>query len=618
MRMENFNDLLEQLQTGDESVRLEAKTAEEIGKSIIETVSAFSNEPGLGGGHLILGVRKQFTDSNAPLYEIVGIKDPDKIQLELATQCSDKTLSSSVRPQMEVHQVNGKNVISVFIPEAQPHEKPVFISGRGLPKGAFRRIGSADVVCTNEDLVLLYSLRSNQSFDATAVEDSSVDDLDPRAIQEYRRARAELNPGAIELEYDDADLLYALGATTKAKNGIPTLAGMLLFGRAAALRRFFPLTRVDYIRVSGREWVRDPENRFDTLDLREPLMLLVRRVVSQILDDIPKAVKVDALQRREVSQLPFVVVREAVVNALMHRNYRVNQPVQIIRYSNRLEIRNAGYSLKPEEQLGVPGSVSRNPRIAEVLHEAGLAETKGSGIRAMRDRMRSANLILPAFESDREKDQFTLTLLLHNLASPGDLRWLEQFKDLGLTSEDVQALLFLREVGAITNSDYGNINTVEKLVANKGLQRLQDFGLIEQKGRGATAFFVLTDRVMPESDDEVLTPSHEDISSPDKPISSPDKPESSPGNRFRPLLPPVLETRLKQIGQRTNPRKMQTIIVELCKWQPMRLEQIADLLQRNKNYVQEKYLKPLIDQGILEYVYPEKPTHPQQTYRIKG
>ena len=123
---------------------------------------------------------------------------------------------------------------------------------------------------------------------------------------------------------------------------------------------------------------------------------------------------------------------------------------------------------------------------------------------------------------------------------------------------------------------------------------------------------------MPESDEEILIPSHEDISSPDKPKNSPDKPISSPDNRLRQLLPPVLETRLKQIGQRANPSKVQTIIVELCKWQPMRLEQIADLLQRNKNYVQEKYLKPLIDQGILEYVYPENPTHPQQTYRIKG
>ena len=86
------------------------------------------------------------------------------------------------------------------------------------------------------------------------------------------------------------------------------------------------------------------------------------------------------LQAERNTGMPEKVIREAIVNALIHRTYRVNQPVQIIRYTNRIEIINPGFSLKSEDSLGEPGSVLRNPFISAVFHETNIAETKGSGI----------------------------------------------------------------------------------------------------------------------------------------------------------------------------------------------------------------------------------------------
>src|SRR5262245_24497750 len=108
----------------------------------------------------------------------------------------------------------------------------------------------------------------------------------------------------------------------------------------------------------------------------------------------------------------------------MHRSYRTFQPVQIIRYSNRIEIKNPGYSLIPDERLGEPGSRTRNPKIACTLHEMGFAETKGTGIRVMREAMATANLTPVLLESDRGRDEFTLRLLVHHLFSPEDIKWL--------------------------------------------------------------------------------------------------------------------------------------------------------------------------------------------------
>lgn len=73
----------------------------------------------------------------------------------------------------------------------------------------------------------------------------------------------------------------------------------------------------------------------------------------------------------------------------------MNQSIQIIRYSNRIEIHNPGYSLKPQDDWGEPGSMLRNPRISEIFHDTNLAETKGTGIGAMRRLMKEAGLMPP-------------------------------------------------------------------------------------------------------------------------------------------------------------------------------------------------------------------------------
>ena len=107
------------------------------------------------------------------------------------------------------------------------------------------------------------------------------------------------------------------------------------------------------------------------------------------------------------------VIRQALANAVMHRCYQEHSPVQIIRYSSRIEIFNPGYSLKDMASPGTPGSRLLNPVIAAVLHELNWAETKGSGIRTMRRMAGGAGLPLPEFASDRQKNEFKVTLFLH-------------------------------------------------------------------------------------------------------------------------------------------------------------------------------------------------------------
>ena len=153
--MKTARILFEELNSGDENVKIEAKRSSEVGKSILETVCAFANEPDLGGGYLLLGaVRKGFDEQGFPIYEPENISNPDKVQSDLANQCAS-VFNIRLRPQIKQETFEGKTVIIVKVEEVPAAHKPVYFENKGLPQGAYRRIGSTDQRCTEEDFLFI-------------------------------------------------------------------------------------------------------------------------------------------------------------------------------------------------------------------------------------------------------------------------------------------------------------------------------------------------------------------------------------------------------------------------------------------------------------------------------
>ncbi len=628
----SVRDLLQQLYTLDEQERIEAKTCSDVGKSIMETVCAFANEPGLDGGYLLLGIAP--APDLPERYKIVGIANPDKILNDLHSNCRNQ-FNHPLRIRAQTEHIDDKNVVMIYVPEAQTADKPIFFKNKPLPASAWRRGPNGDYQCHEDDLAQLFQARTINSFDETVLEQGEISDIDSDAVAEFRKERAAINPNAEELRWEDPELLLALNCLKQHRGTLkPTVAGILLFGTKQALRRSFPMVRVDYIRVPGKEWVEDPEHRFTSIDLRDPLFRLLNRATAAILDDLPKSFRLPegSLKRHEQPVIPVRVIREALVNALMHRNYHVNQPVQIIRYANRLEIRNPGYSLKALEQLGEPGSRPRNPHIAAVLHETPFAETKGSGIRTMRNLMEAAGLTPPLFESNRSDDLFKATYLFHHFLSEEDIAWLASFKPLSLEDDEARALVFVRETGKITNFDYRSINKVDTLTASQRLGHLRDLGLLLQRGKGPATFYLLFDHSIASSvvapDLFSQAPPKDQSQQPQKQSDNIDGLAVNPGlypesNALYPQpeklypeldalypflqeIPQRLRDDVLQLSQRTSPERLRDLIIRLCRHRHWQAEELSLLLNRDKSYLVKFYLRPLRQAGVLKYV--------QQTY----
>jgi ATP-dependent DNA helicase RecG len=617
--MRTAEDLLQELTALDESHRIEAKQARQVDRSVMETICAFANEPGLGGGYLLLGVKRDQEDLFTNAYNIDGIDNPDKIQSDLASQCAT-VFNRPLRPRVSVEVLNDKTVIVVYVPEAAPTEKPIFIQNLGLPRGAYRRVGPTDQEGSEDDLIALYAGHQVDTFDAALLPDAEMDDIDPSAIDDYRQQRRAINPDAEELAWSNDDLLRSLGCAKRDNGKLkPTVAGIVLFGTTMALRRCFPMMRIDYIRVPGRQWVENPDHRFDTLEIRAPLFTAIRRATNTVRDELIQSFSLPegALAREDEPTLPLRVIREAIVNAVMHRSYRIHGAIQIIRYVNRLEIRNPGHSIKAEEQLGEPGSETRNPRIAAALHEVNIAETKGSGIRAMRELMLANDLLPPTFESSRRPDQFVATFLFHHFLGPDDLAWLRQLTQEAISDEESRALVFVRELGAIDNAAYRAINRTDTLNASGHLRRLRDLDLLEMKGAGSRTYyipgprFLAAQRVLPVEKPRAIPDSHQPNENSHQVSPNSNQPQMT--------IPAELAARISALSSKPRRNVLRSLIVDLCRLQALSARELATILRgREHKPLVRDYLSPMVNEGVLAYTIPEMENHPDQRYTAPG
>ena len=310
------------------------------------------------------------------------------------------------------------------------------------------------------------------------------------------------------------------------------------------------------------------------------------------------------------------------------------------------------------DDWGEPGSMLRNPRISEIFHDTNLAETKGTGIGAMRRLMKEAGLMPPTFESNHEANKFTARLLLHHFLSKENMEWLAQYAEFGLVNEQKLALVFVREVGAIDNATYRQLDSsITHARARLEIHKLCDLGFIEKKGQGRSTYYIRTSKVVSLGErlrpqDERLLPQHGTLGEKIPPQSKRIPPQHGTlgekippqhgtlgkkippqGEKIPPQhgtfeiesqtksrnellreLPKGLQERVAKLGKWASREKVSQLLVDLCAFKPYSYEELALIIQRAAKPMKDKYIKPLRLANKLFYWIPEMINHPLQKY----
>jgi ATP-dependent DNA helicase RecG len=457
---------------------------------LYESLSAFANRP--GGGVILLGLDENLT------FQVVGVRDAHRI-IEETSNLAAEGMEPALRPEFTLAEVEGKPVVAIEVFEVALEQKPCFYKAAGLQSGAYIRVGNTNRQMSGYEVFSYLSARAQPVFDAEPVGEAVLEDLDRERLEEYIRKlrRARLDAPYLNRSFDE--LLKQLRIVREVDGALqPTLGGLLMFG--VYPQTFEPqlvITFLHYYGIDEAERTPRGERFLDNRKFEGSIPDMVEAAVNYVMASIRKSSLIEGLLRRDIPEYPEEAVREAVVNAVAHRDYSPyvrGSYIQIRLLADRLEVQSPGglYGNVTEETLEEEQS-TRNRVLMRLMEDAHLVENRGSGIRAMLDAMRRLNLQPPRFQDRRSS--FLVTFRNHTLMGPEAIAWLNRFADRPLNDRQRLALVYLRYNAQLTNSDYQRLNRVDPVTAGRELRGLVQAGLLGQHRTRRWAYYTIASEV---------------------------------------------------------------------------------------------------------------------------
>ncbi|HLB48655.1 MAG TPA: ATP-binding protein [Anaerolineales bacterium] len=346
------------------------------------------------------------------------------------------------------------------------------------------RMGAGNRPLAGDEIRQLAATKSAADFEAEAVPGAKRDDLDDELVAEYIDKREVRQRRPVTGTPDDVlKEIYALDFA-----GNPTICGLLLFGKNPP--QFLPQSGIVFVKFIGAE--PRGEDGLAGYGRREeisgPLARVIERAWQVVYEEMAMGAVVKGLERQDITEYPPFAVREALVNAVCHRDYRLRgRRIEIRMYSDRMEVISPG---------GLPGFItvdnlveehfSRNPRLVNGLFQWGYIEELGLGI----DRM-IEELVQHGHPPPRFKDQpysFAVTLFnARERKAASAAPWTKSMNE-----RQARALTYIREHGSITNRDYQTIcPDVSPETLRIDLADLVDRGILLKVGAKKGTYYIL-------------------------------------------------------------------------------------------------------------------------------
>ncbi|MBC7259634.1 MAG: DeoR family transcriptional regulator [Chloroflexi bacterium] len=357
----------------------------------------------------------------------------------------------------------------------------------GLPRAYavqgkfYARAGARNQVLGPREVRRLMLERGEVGFESQVPPAARLEDLDQAKVARYLAALQ-------GLVADTPEQTLLLRGCLAERDGalVPTYAGILLFGKHP--ERFCRNSEIIAVRYLGDAM----DDEFVREDIRDTLPEQIRRAEAFLVSHMRRGVRINGLARDEETEYPLKAVREAIVNAVAHRDYTIRgDSIRIAMFSNRIEFYSPGR---------LPGHVtlqnivserfSRNEVIVQVLSDLGFIERLGYGIDRMIRLMLERGLPAPEFEETANGFKVTLRGPAGRFVAtrPDARRW----PLLHLNPRQHQALEYIAQNGRITNREFQELAPdVSPETIRRDLADLVDKGLLLKIGEKRATYYIL-------------------------------------------------------------------------------------------------------------------------------
>lgn len=448
-----------------ESTTVEWKQSLAEKDDIIKTIAAFANTE---GGKIFVGV----SDAG----ELKGIA-LGKGAIENFTNAIHQNLDPMLHPKITPLKIIGKQILVVDVVRSM--DKAVLAFGR-----PYKRVGKSTVKMSKAEYerLILEKHKAELSFDSQPCKGAKAADISKEKLLAFIKKAKEERGLGVSPQAPVMDILSRLKLTTKDKK--ITNAAILLFGKDP--QDFFLQAELKAIRFRGYDVTGE---MIDFKTIGADAITLLEKAENFIFEHIPMKAWIESgkLQRQEKWLYPPKAIREALANALAHRDYRSSAKVQVRIFDDRMEIWNPGI-LPPEltfEKLKrTHESVPSNPLIARAFFWIKYAEEVGTGTNKIVQWCKKWGLADPRFEE--AGGSFVVTF---RHAGFND----DQLTKMGLNDRQMKSISYLRENKSITSRIYGELNGIGKVSAVKDLNEMVQIGLLKAVGKGRALKYVLAE-----------------------------------------------------------------------------------------------------------------------------
>lgn len=401
-----------------ESVRIEFKEGWNP-SSIYRSICAFANDlDNLGGGYILVGVEEKDGIAVRP---VKGINENqlDAIQKDIIGY--NNLIMPFYAPKISVEQVDGKSVLVIWVPTGQerPYKVPEDIVAKQKNHKPFIRYATSSIEAKGDLLDELNALKDRTPFDERGNTILKTSDISMALVRDHlstvgSRLAETMFSQPMDVTLEQMNLMTGPKECRMIKN----VAAMMFCER---LESFFPMSRVEIVLF--------PKGRIDNPDLFIEIPQ-IKGTVPQMINKTLDFIKINILREtivkpknqaesRRIWNYPYQAVEEAVVNALYHRDYKVNEPVEIVIEPARISI--LSYS-GPDRSITMDAILQakilrsrryRNRNLGEYLKELNLTEGRATGIPTIQKELQINGSPSATIETDEERSYFLIDIPCH-------------------------------------------------------------------------------------------------------------------------------------------------------------------------------------------------------------